>query len=152
MGEENLKHCIFVFGNKLLNDKETLGKPFELDKKKSKGKGKNEFFDTSECDENAQTVINVDMLYTDNLCPELVECQDSVVRLKVAGKLCSRVYLAPGATVQFAKQEIVQDILRSLKTRFAMHCDTIQQDKEDGVEQEKRKRIPIAAIPSLGIA
>jgi len=136
--EENLKHCIFVFGNKLLNDKETLGKPFELDKKKSKGKGKNESFDTSECDENAQTVINVDMLYTDSLCPELVECQDSVVRLKVAGKLCSRVYLAPGATVQFAKQEIVQDILRSLKTRFAMHCDTIQQDKEDGVEEEKR--------------
>ena len=56
--------------------------------------------------------------HSDSLCPELVECQDSVVRLKVAGKLCSRVYLAPGATVQFAKQEIVIDILRSLRTRY----------------------------------
>lgn len=71
--EENLKHCIFVFGNKLLNDKETLGKPFELDKKKSKGKGKNESFDTSECDENAQTVINVDMLYTGNTDTDVLE-------------------------------------------------------------------------------
>ena len=62
--------------------------------------------------------------------------QQSVVRLKVAGKLCSRSYLAPGATVLQAKQEIRRDLLRSLKTRFAMHCDTMQQ--EEGEEEEKR--------------
>ena len=38
--------------------------------------------------------------------------------MKVAGKLSSRVYLAPGASVENAKQQIVADIIRSLKTRF----------------------------------
>ena len=27
--EENLKHCIFVFGNRILADSDVLGKPFE---------------------------------------------------------------------------------------------------------------------------
>ena len=38
--------------------------------------------------------------------------------MKVAGKLSSRVYLAPGASVENAKQQIVADIIRSLKTRL----------------------------------
>ena len=62
--------------------------------------------------------------------------QQSEVRLKVAGKLCSRSYLAPGATVLQAKQEIRRDLLRSLRTRFSMHCDTMKQ--EEGEEEEKR--------------
>ena len=61
--EENLKHCIFIFGNKLLNDKDLLGKTLESDKKKSKVKNKNDSFDTSDMDE-CQTVINVDLLMT----------------------------------------------------------------------------------------
>lgn len=114
--EENLEHTIFVFGNKLLQDKDVLGKPFDFDKKKGKGKNKNESLD-EEDDMNAQTIINVELLMTDSLCPQNVEIQNSVVRMKVAGKLCSRVYLAPGATVTFAKKEIVIDILRSMRTR-----------------------------------
>ena len=114
--EENLDHCIFVFGNKLLQDKDVLGKPFDIDKKKGKGKNKNESLD-EEDDMNAQTIVNVELLMTDSLCPQNVEIQNSVVRMKVAGKLCSRVYLAPGATVNFAKKEIVIDILRSMRTR-----------------------------------
>ena len=131
--EENLSHCIFVFGNKLLQDNEVLGKPFDMDKKKGKGKNRNESLD--EDDDNAQTIMNVELLMTgiytqykqipdynlpsalDSLCPQNVEIQPSVVRMKVAGKLCSRVYLAPGATVTSAKKEIVSDILRSMRTR-----------------------------------
>ena len=51
------------------------------------------------------------------MCPEAVEVHPSVVRLKVAGKLSCRVYLAPGATVATAKQQITADIMRSLRTR-----------------------------------
>ena len=47
-----------------------------------------------------------------------MEVHPSVVRLKVAGKLSCRVYLAPGATVATAKQQITADIMRSLRTRL----------------------------------
>ena len=59
--EENLKHSIFVISNKLRNDKEVIGRPFEIDKRKNKGKIKNESFDS---EDNAQEVLNVDLLYT----------------------------------------------------------------------------------------
>ena len=79
------------------------------------------------------------------------------MRLKVAGKLCSRSYLAPGTTVLQAKQEIRRDLLRSLRTRFAMHCDTMQQ--EEGEEEEKRivheppRRVFVSLDPpELGVA
>ena len=64
--EDNLKHCIFIFGNKLLNDKDVLGKTVESDKKKSKVKNKNESFDSSDMDEG-QTVVNVDLLMTGDI-------------------------------------------------------------------------------------
>ena len=54
------------------------------------------------------------------MCPEAVEVHPSVVRLKVAGKLSCRVFLAPGATVTTAKQQITADIMRSLRTRLGI--------------------------------
>ena len=54
-----------------------------------------------------------------------------MVRLKFAGKISSRTYLAPGATVQMAKTAMKSDLLRSLKTRLAMHCDTMQDNEEE---------------------
>ena len=96
-------------------------------------------------------------LPADTRCPESVLSQQSAVRLKVAGKLCSRSYLAPGTSVLQAKQEIRRDLLRSLRTRFAMHCDTMQQ--EEGEEEEKRivheppRRVFVCLDPpELGVA
>merc|ERR1719342_608708 len=107
-------------------------------RKRAKGRNKNET--DVEGDSEVQTLVNVELLMTDNLCPESVSVQQSVIRMKVAGKLSSRVYLAPGSSVLDAKQEIIADIIRSLKTRFSMHCDTIQNNKEnaDGAVEEKR--------------
>jgi len=155
--EENLNDCIFVIGNKIIPDDQVLGKPFEIDKKKSKGKSKNESQDEPELDDGVQEVVSVQLLMTDTRCPDSVVSQQSAVRLKVAGKLCSRTYLAPGATVLQAKQEIRRDLLRSLRTRFAMHCDTMQQD--EGEEEEKRivheppRRVFVCLNPpELGLA
>jgi len=100
--EDNLNECIFVIGNKIIPDDQVLGKPFEIDKKKSKGKSKNESLDESE--EVVQEIVSVQLLVTDTRCPDSVLSQQSAVRLKVAGKLCSRSYLAPGTTVLEAKQ------------------------------------------------
>jgi len=137
--EENLAGCIFVIGNKILPDDQQLGKPLEIDKKKGGSqravKSQQESADSSEL-EDVQEIVSVQLLVTDAGCPDSVSSQQSEVRLKVAGKLCSRSYLAPGATVLQAKQEIRRDLLRSLRTRFAMHCDTMQQ--EEGEEEEKR--------------
>ena len=60
--EENLKHCIFVFGNRILADSDVLGKPFE-DKKKGKNRNKNESID-EEDEDGTQQVVKVDLLTT----------------------------------------------------------------------------------------
>ena len=65
--EENLNDCIFVIGNKIVPDDQVLGKPFEIDKKKSKGKSKNESQDGSELEEAVQEVVNVQLLMTGNI-------------------------------------------------------------------------------------
>ena len=69
-------------------------------------------------------------MFADSLCPSSVETQQSAVRLKVAGKLSSRTYIPPGGQVTFAKDQLRLDLMRSLKTRFAMHCESVEQDKE----------------------
>ena len=83
-------------------------------------------------------IFGLKVKFVDSLCPSSVETQQSVVRLKVAGKISSRTYIPPGASVSFAKAQVRLDMLRSLRTRFAMHCESVEQDKEDGVEMEKR--------------
>ena len=65
--EENLNDCIFVIGNKIVPDDQVLGKPFEIDKKKSKGKSKNESQDGSELEEAVQEVVSVQLLMTGNI-------------------------------------------------------------------------------------
>ena len=64
--EENLNDCIFVIGNKIIPDDQVLGKPFEIDKKKSKGKSKNESQDEPELDDGVQEVVSVQLLMTGN--------------------------------------------------------------------------------------
>lgn len=133
---ENFKNCIFVFDNQMFGDKHVVGKTIEVEKKKGKGKAKSESQDNSDLEDCfAQEVLNLELLFTDSSCPAEVATQSSAVRLKFAGKLSSRSYLAPGATVQIAKRAVKCDMIRSLKTRLEMHCDTIQESEE---EEEKK--------------
>jgi len=128
-----LKNCIFVFDNQMLGDKHVVGKALEVEKKKGKGKSKNDdAHDSSDLEDcSSQEVLNVELLLTESTCPDDVAAQNSVVRLKFAGKISSRSYLAPGATVNMAKKAVKSDLLRSLKTRLAMHCDTMQDSEEE---------------------
>ena len=65
--EENLAGCIFVFSNKILPDDQLIGKPFEIDKKKSSSnravKSQQESPDSSELDE-VQEIVSVQLLVT----------------------------------------------------------------------------------------
>jgi len=134
-----LKDCVFVFDNKMLGDKHVVGKALEVEKKKGKGKTKNEAVDekSDEDDCASQEIITAELLFTESSSPTDVVAQESVVRLKFAGKISSRSYLAPGATVQMAKTAMKSDLLRSLRTRLAMHCDTMQ----DNVEEEEETKV-----------
>eukprot|EP00092_Neocalanus_flemingeri_P029901 GFUD01032466.1.p1 GENE.GFUD01032466.1~~GFUD01032466.1.p1 ORF type:complete len:432 (+),score=114.88 GFUD01032466.1:37-1332(+) len=155
---EVLKQCIFVFDNQMLGDKHVIGKSVEADKKKGKGKNKSDAQDNSDLEDcSAQEVLNVEILFTDSPCPAEVVPQSSMVRLKFAGKLSSRSYLAPGATVQMAKKAVKSDLLRSLKTRLAMHCDTMQEAEEDEEvkvvhEPPRRVFVSVGDVMVQGIA
>ena len=65
--EENLAGCIFVFSNKILPDDQVIGKPFEIDKKKSSSnravKSQQESPDSSEL-EDVQEIVSVQLLVT----------------------------------------------------------------------------------------
>ena len=65
--EENLAGCIFVFSNKILPDDQVIGKPFEMDKKKSSSnravKSHHESPDSSELDD-VQEIVSVQLLVT----------------------------------------------------------------------------------------
>jgi len=133
---ENLRNCIFVFDNQMFGDKHVIGKTIEVEKKKGKGRAKSEVQESSDLEDcSAQAVINLELLFTDSSCPADVVTQSSAVRLKFAGKVSSRSYLPPGATVQAAKKAIKGDLVRSLRTRLEMHCDTMQESEE---EEEKK--------------
>jgi hypothetical protein len=147
-----LKSCIFVFDNQMLGEKHVLGKALEVEKKKGKGKQKNDdAHDSSDVDDCAsQEVINVELLFTESPHPEDVVAQSTKVRLKFAGKLSSRSYLAPGATVKMAKQAVKSDLLRSLKSRLAMHCDTMEQESDEEEETKVVHEPPRRVFVSVG--
>ena len=82
--EENLADCIFVIGNKILPDDQLIGKPFEMDKKKSSsnkaGKSQQESPDSSELDD-VQEVVTVQLLVTGEIL--------MVVKLSPVISICS---------------------------------------------------------------
>ena len=61
-----LKNCIFVFDNQMLGDKHVVGKALEVEKKKGKGKSKNDdAHDSSDVEDcSSQEVLNVELLFT----------------------------------------------------------------------------------------
>jgi len=130
-----LENCIFIFENQMLDDKYVVGKSIESDKKKVKGKNKVEVQDSSDVDESLmQELVGVELLFADVSCPTDVDSRKTNVRMKIAGKISSRSYIAPGASVLLAKKAIKSDLMRSLNTRLNMHCETMQE-----VEEEEKK-------------
>jgi len=148
--EKNLQDCLFIFSNKLLPDSQVIGKPVETDNKRIKGKSKTEVLDTS-LEVEEQEVITTDLLFTDTQCPAEAQTRETAARLKVAGRLCCRCYLPPGATVRQGKAAVRADLLRSLRTRLAMHCDTSEPEQEPGrVVHEPPRRVFVAAVEAGG--
>lgn len=56
---------------------------------------------------------------------EYIECEGTT---HFSGIVASRIYLSPKATVQDATLAIKQDVIRSLASRFTMHCDALIDD------------------------
>ena len=64
-----LKNCVFVFDNKMLGDNHVVGKALEVEKKKGKGKSKNEVVEEKSDEEDcaSQEVIAAEILFTGNI-------------------------------------------------------------------------------------
>ncbi|XP_077283826.1 protein odr-4 homolog isoform X2 [Arctopsyche grandis] len=56
---------------------------------------------------------------------EYIECEGTT---HFSGIVASRIYLNPKATVDDATTAIKQDVIRSLASRFTMHCDALIDD------------------------
>ena len=74
---------------------------------------------------------NIDNLVIDNDITV-----DSGSRLRFCGKMCIRVYMRPRATIKEASNAVKEDILRSLRARLEMHCDSLVGEETKGTEKE----------------
>ena len=61
---------------------------------------------------------------------------DAESRLKLGGKMCVRVYMRPKATITETSNAIKEDILRSIRARLEMHCDSLVGEETKGTEKE----------------
>ena len=61
---------------------------------------------------------------------------DSGSRLRFGGKMCVRVYMRPRSTIKEASNAVKEDILRSLRARLEMHCDSLVGEETKGTEKE----------------
>ena len=72
--------------------------------------------------------------HSDDLIEEIT--QETESRLKLGGKMCVRVYMRPRATIKETSHAVKEDILRSLRTRLEMHCDSLVGEETKGTEKE----------------
>jgi len=143
-----LNTSIFIIDNKLLSEKEILGKPVESDKKKKSKLTKKVSLDPSEEESQEQEKVAVELLFEETEIPEDSSVsEDTKVRMKFAGRLSSRTFLPPGATVQWAKVSVLRDLERSLRTRMEMHTNSLadeeasEEDKPDKIVHELPRRV-----------
>ena len=61
---------------------------------------------------------------------------DSGSRLRFGGKMCVRVYMRPRSTIKETSNAVKEDILRSLRARLEMHCDSLVGEETKGTEKE----------------
>ena len=124
--------------------------------KKSKGKSsKNHSRAEHDEDEANKTAENQRKEYTADILLGAFEAYDSAEeednvttdsgsRLRLCGKMCMRVYMRPRATAAEATEAVKEDILRSLRARLEMHCDSLVGEESKGSEHEE---IPIVHEP-----
>ena len=124
--------------------------------KKSKGKSsrKHQNQDDSEHEASSETEGRVKEYTADillNTFSTAEDCEeshdvtaDSGSRLRFCGKMCVRVYMRPSATIKEATNAIKEDILRSLRARLEMHCDSLVGEETKGTEKEE---MPIVHEP-----
>jgi len=138
---QQLDNSRFVFNNKVMSDDDVIGKAHEVDKKKGKGKISNKPVEEEE--EQEQEVIHVELLATETVVEDVVVEENTVARMKVAGKLSCRAYLPPGANVAWARRAVVRDLTRSLGTRLYMHTETLDKEaeEEDKIVHEPPRRV-----------
>jgi len=108
--------------------------------KKSKGKSsRRQRQETEESQDDTEHKIKeytADILLSD--CPSLNEeiTEEAESRLKLGGRMCVRVYMRPKATIKETSNAIKEDILRSLRARLEMHCDSLVGEETMGTEKQ----------------
>nr|QMS80357.1 odorant receptor [Histia rhodope] len=88
----------------------------------------------------------------ENSMPESVEYMECDGSIHFSGVVSSSVFMYPKATVNEAIASVKQDIVRSLASRFTMHCDALIDDNllpEEKVcfnEPPRRVLVPVGAL------
>lgn len=67
-------------------------------------------------------------VFQENTLPETVEYLECEGSIHFSGVVSSSVFIYPKATVKEAIAAVKQDIVRSLASRFTMHCDALIDD------------------------
>ncbi|XP_045493553.1 protein odr-4 homolog [Colias croceus] len=88
----------------------------------------------------------------ENSLPETVEYLECDGNIHFSGVVASSVFMYPKATVSEAIAAVKQDIIRSLASRFTMHCDALIDDNllpEEKVcfnEPPRRVLVPVGSL------
>ncbi|CAK1553679.1 unnamed protein product [Leptosia nina] len=88
----------------------------------------------------------------ENCLPETVEYLECDGNIHFSGVVASSVFMYPKATVSEAISAVKQDIIRSLASRFTMHCDALIDDNllpEEKVcfnEPPRRVLVPVGSL------
>ncbi|CAH0728745.1 unnamed protein product, partial [Brenthis ino] len=114
-------------------------------KKKPKGSGKSV--------QDAPKSMHVSLFVPfENSLPETVEYLECDGSIHFSGVVSSSVFIYPKATVSEAIAAVKQDIIRSLASRFTMHCDALIDDNllpEEKVcfnEPPRRVLVPVGSL------
>lgn len=72
--------------------------------------------------------MRVNSIFQENSLPETVEYLECDGSIHFSGVVSSSVFMYPKATVSETIAAVKQDIIRSLASRFTMHCDALIDD------------------------
>jgi len=114
--ERCLSTSVCLLNSALRKESELISPP-QFDKKKTKHRTE---------EEDTATEYSVTILVKDD--PNVdddVSIEPNNIRIKLVGKLKSRAYVPQGSRVGDCKEAILQDIMRSLRGRVIMHCDSL---------------------------
>lgn len=130
----------FRKGEELLNVKLQKAESAKSPKSGGKGKkGRRQLEEEEEDEEDEDTKLHELQIILDDIDAGRVEdCEvtPSFSRMRMAGKMFACAYLHSRATVAEAEAALRTDLLRSLKGRTQMHCDSLTGEETVGSESE----------------